>query len=209
MKGIRISRPSPAMVVALIALVAATAGVGYAASKINGSEIKSGTIKGKKLIAGTVKSKQIKDHGVKANDLATGVIPPITPQARTFHDSADVTLGANPPDIVTVGTLAGLAAGDYALSGKAEVEPDPLGGTDTAQVICGLFVNGTEVDRSRLQIGENAATTPVVLRGTIPVQAAVAVPEGGTVTLGCAKGGANISIDASQRALTAIAVDLP
>jgi len=194
------------MVVALVALFVATAGVGYAATKIDGSEIKSGTIKGKKLRAGTIKSKQIKDGGIKSNDLANGVITP--PKARTFHDSTAITVGDN-PSFVTVATLSGLAAGEYSLQGKAEVNPNPLGGNSTAQVICALFVNGTEIDRSRLQLGENTATEPVVLRGTIPVQAAVTVPEGATVTMGCAKGGAGINVDASERALTAIAVDLP
>lgn len=206
MRRPRLRRPTSAMAVALIALFVATAGVGYAATKINGSEIKSGTIKGKKLVAGTIKSKQIKDGGIKPGDLAAGVVTP--PAARTFHDSGAIGL-ADLSDFATVATLTGLAGGDYSLQGKAEVNPNPLGGTDTAQVVCALFVNGTEVDRSRLQIGENGATAPVTLRGTIPVQAAVAVPAGGTVTMGCAKGGGGIGVDASERALTAIAVDLP
>lgn len=209
MRRISRHRPSPAMIVAILALVVSTAGVGYAASKINGKTIKNTSIPGKKLKVGTVKSKQLKDGGVAAVDLAAGVIPPITPQARTFHDGADIDIGDGPSNFATVGTLPALGAGDYFLSGKAEVEPQPLGGSDTAQVICALFVNGAEVDRSRTQIGENAASEPLTLRATIPVQTAVAVPADGVVTLGCAKGGTNISIDASQRSLTAIAVDLP
>ncbi len=202
----RIRMPSPAMVVALIALLAGTAGVGYAASKISGSTIKAGTIAGKKLKKGTIKSKQIKDAGVKSKDLAPGVIAP--PAARSFHDSADITVGENPV-FVTVGTVSGLSAGDYLLTGKAEVEPDPLGGSDTAQVICRISVNGSEVDRSRLQVGENTAPEPVVLRGTIPVLATATVPENGVATLECAWGGAAITVDASQRSLVAVNVDLP
>lgn len=184
-----------AMAVALIALVAGMAGAGYAAAKINGNQIKKGTIT----------SKQLKNGKVKAKDLAPGVI---APAARTFSDPTAIQVGVN-PTFVTVGTLSGLAAGDYAISGKANVEANPIGGSDSAQAICALFVNGVEVDRSRVQIGENAATTPTALRAALPVQAVAAVPANGTVTLGCTKGGANIDIDASQRKLSVIAVNLP
>lgn len=86
------------------------------------------------------------------------------------------------PAFVTVGTLSGLAAGDYALSGKANVEPTILPGTATAQA---------------------------TLRAALPVQAIVAVPANGSVTLGCTKGGAGIEVNAQQRKLSALLVDLP
>jgi hypothetical protein len=186
-----------AMAVALIALVASMAGAGYAAVKINGNQIKKGTIT----------SKQLKNGKVKAKDIAPGVIAP--PAARTFSDATGIQVGADPTTFVTVGSLTGLAAGDYSISGKANVEANPIGGTDSAQVICALFVNGVEVDRSLVQIGENAADSPVVLRAALPVQAVAAVPANGTVTFGCAKGGASIDIHASRRQLSAISVDLP
>ena len=44
-----IRRPSPSMSVALVALFVALGGTGYAAVKINGKNIKKGTISGKKL----------------------------------------------------------------------------------------------------------------------------------------------------------------
>ena len=45
----RIRRPSPSMCVALVALFIALGGTGYAAVKINGKNIKNGTVTGKKL----------------------------------------------------------------------------------------------------------------------------------------------------------------
>ena len=45
----RIRRPSPSMGVALVALFIALGGTGYAAVKINGKDIKNGTVTGKKL----------------------------------------------------------------------------------------------------------------------------------------------------------------
>ena len=49
MGNLRRFRPSPAMLVALIALFVAMGGVGYAASKIGTSEIENGAVTTKKL----------------------------------------------------------------------------------------------------------------------------------------------------------------
>jgi hypothetical protein len=51
--------PSPAMIVALLALCVALGGSAYAASKINGNNIKNGTISGKKLKNRTITAKKL------------------------------------------------------------------------------------------------------------------------------------------------------
>jgi hypothetical protein len=61
-------RPSPAMVVAVIALVAALAGTAYAAQSINGGAIKKQTIGGGKL-----KHKTLTGYQINTNKL--GVVP--------------------------------------------------------------------------------------------------------------------------------------
>ena len=48
--------PSPAMVVACLAMIAAVGGSAYAASKINGKDIKSNTVTGKQIKESTVKN---------------------------------------------------------------------------------------------------------------------------------------------------------
>ena len=53
-------RPSPAMVVALIALIAALSTVAYAASKIDTNDLKNGAVTAKKLHRGSVTTKKIK-----------------------------------------------------------------------------------------------------------------------------------------------------
>ncbi len=194
-----------ALAIAILALVIGTAGAGYSAAKINGNQIIKGTIKGKAIKKETIKSKHIKNGQIRAEDLAPGAA---VPAAYNAHDAGELQL-SDLPAFVTVATLPALPAGEYAFSGKATVEPDPLGGSDTAQAICALFVNGAEIDRSLIQVGENAAAAPVTLRGTLPVQAAQAVPAGAVVTLGCAKGGSNIAVKAYQRQLSAVAVNLP
>ena len=98
--------PSPAMVIALVALTVALSGTAYAAAKINGKNIKKGTvsstqIKDKSILGKDIKDKtitgadigdgtvgtadladqavdsaKIKDASVGAGDLATGAVPP-------------------------------------------------------------------------------------------------------------------------------------
>lgn len=81
--------PSPSMVVALLALIVATSGTAYAAAKINGKNIKKGTITTtqikNKTIAGadiknaTITGSKIKGATITADKLAAGVIPTYTP----------------------------------------------------------------------------------------------------------------------------------
>jgi hypothetical protein len=58
--------PSPAMIVALLALCVALGGSAYAASKINGNNIRNGTISGKKLKNRTITSSKISRTTIKA-----------------------------------------------------------------------------------------------------------------------------------------------
>lgn len=57
----QIGRPSPALVISLIALFAALGGTVYAASKINGRTIKVKSIPGNRLKSNTVTGKQVKE----------------------------------------------------------------------------------------------------------------------------------------------------
>jgi hypothetical protein len=59
MRGLR--APSPAMVVAVIALFASLAGSVYAASKINGGNIKKSSIPGNRIKSDSVTGKQVKE----------------------------------------------------------------------------------------------------------------------------------------------------
>jgi hypothetical protein len=54
-------RPSPAMVVALLALFVALGGSGYAAVQLNGKNIKNRTVAGKKLKNNTLTGRQIRE----------------------------------------------------------------------------------------------------------------------------------------------------
>ncbi len=73
----RSKRPSPAMVVAVIALIAALAGTAYAAQSINGGAIKKQTIGGGKL-----KKKTLTGFQINTNKL--GVVPSAQRAAHTY-----------------------------------------------------------------------------------------------------------------------------
>jgi len=97
-----IKAPSPSVAVALLALFVALGGTGYAAVKINGKSIKSGTITGSKfknktLTAGKFKNKTLTGGKLK-NDTLTG---------RQIRES---TLGTVPRAAVaaTAGTATAL-----------------------------------------------------------------------------------------------------
>ena len=77
MKRLMKRRPSPAMVVALIALVAALAGTAYAAQSINGGAIKKQTIGGGKLKKDTL-------TGFQINNNKLGTVPTANVATHTF-----------------------------------------------------------------------------------------------------------------------------
>jgi hypothetical protein len=77
MSTLKQRRPSPAMVVALIALIAALAGTAYAAQTINGGAIKKQTIGGGKL-----KKKTLTGFQINTNKL--GVVPAAKRAAHTY-----------------------------------------------------------------------------------------------------------------------------
>ena len=62
----KLKLPSPAMIVAMLALCVALGGSAYAASQINGKNIRNGTISGKKLKNRTITSSKISRATVRA-----------------------------------------------------------------------------------------------------------------------------------------------
>jgi hypothetical protein len=79
--------PSPAMVVALIALIVALAGTAYAAQAINGGSIKKQTIGGGKL-----KKKTLTGFQINTNKL--GVVPSAKRAAHTYWAVVNNPAGA-------------------------------------------------------------------------------------------------------------------
>jgi hypothetical protein len=76
MRYLRRFRPSPAMVVASIALFVAIGGVAYAAVRIDTHNIRSGAVTRPKLHANAVTSQKVRDGTLRRRDLAFAVQSP-------------------------------------------------------------------------------------------------------------------------------------
>jgi hypothetical protein len=87
MKELKNRRPSPAMVVAIIALFVALAGTAYAAQTINGGAIKKQTIGGGKL-----KHKTLTGYQINTNKL--GVVPAAQRASHTYWAVVNNPTGA-------------------------------------------------------------------------------------------------------------------
>jgi hypothetical protein len=87
MRTLKSSRPSPAMVVAVVALIAALAGTAYAAQSING-----GAIQKQSIGAGKLKHKTLTGYQINTNKL--GIVPAAKRAAHTYWAVVDNPSGA-------------------------------------------------------------------------------------------------------------------
>lgn len=119
-------RPSPALVIAMIALFVALGGTGYAASQLNGKSLKNNSVPGKKLKNKTVTGAKVKPNtltGAQINEASLGTVP-------SASSAANAT------------TLAGKPASDYA---AAKAEPVRIvGASGQPQFREGWGVGGDE-----------------------------------------------------------------
>jgi hypothetical protein len=135
--------PSPAMVVALLALFVAMSGTVYAAAKINGKNIKAGSITAKQIKKSTLTGKQVKDGSLSSADLKAGTIP-AGPAAFTTSNGAEVDLVSDLNTSKNVITKS-LPAGKYAVSGHVNGFYVTDNASDEANLVCNAKVNGTTV----------------------------------------------------------------
>jgi hypothetical protein len=135
MKQLWSRRPSPAMVVALIALVAALAGTAYAAQSINGGAIKKQTIGGGKLKKDTL-------TGFQINTNKLGTVPFAQVATHTFwavvHNPASpgnaaLARASGPGITATEGGGAVTVTFPFNVSACADVAGRNNAGTSTPQ----------------------------------------------------------------------------
>ena len=115
--ALRLKRPSPAMVVALIALFVALAGSGYAAVTINGKNLKNRSVAGKKLMRNTV-------GGTEVNESRLGRVP----------SAANANL------------LAGLAPSAFLPAAGKAADADKLDGQDSTAFL-GAAAKAADADK--------------------------------------------------------------
>jgi hypothetical protein len=104
MSTLKSRRPSPAMIVALTALIVALAGTAYAAQTINGGAIKKQTIGGGKL-----KQKTLTGFQINTNKL--GVVPSAKRAAHTYWAVVNNPAGAGNA-VLARASDAGIAAAE-------------------------------------------------------------------------------------------------
>ena len=148
------NRPSPAMVVALLALFVALGGTGYAAVKVNGKNIRNHTIAGKKLKRNTLTGTQIRESRL-------GTVP------RAGY--ALTLAGRGPSSFLSAGgtasdsrRLGGIAASGWVkrdcnsntgqIKGSAAVDAS-AGFSGTFTQVSGYNCNGQKIEARRLGMG--------------------------------------------------------
>ena len=155
----RLRVPSPAMVVALIALFASVGGIGYAASKIGTNDLRAGAVTAKKLHKNAVATGKIRKGAVKTAKIAAGAVGPDQSQGLVTG-AADVSLNTvsapsggflNPvlvlADIPTMGEIQLIYCGNYGQNGQMRVrvlsDDDSQPFTVAARMIAGKGPAGT------------------------------------------------------------------
>ena len=96
------SAPSPALVISLLALFVALGGTGYAASKVNGKNIKSGTLRGKALKNRTVPGRKLAHNtvtGRQVRETTLGRVPSAVSATRAGTAGSAAPSGAAGGDL--------------------------------------------------------------------------------------------------------------
>lgn len=166
-------RPGPAMIVALIALFAATAGAGVAATVIDGKNLKNRSVSTPKLQVGSVRTAQ----------LATGAVSTSKIRAKAVT-GGKLAVGAVGTDQLAVGAVRAADVGAGAI-GTPQIAAGAVANSSLANgsVSDGKIVNGAV---SRAKLAADAQLPVLAVRRSAPVD----VPNGtvGTATATCQPG---------------------
>jgi hypothetical protein len=134
----------PATIIAVIALLVALSGAGYAATKIGTAQLKNNAVTTPKVKNGAVSTAKLKNNAVSSAKLAGGAV-----RAADLGNGA-VTGAKLADDAVTAAKIAGGAVGTNALAN---------GGVDGAKLGNGAVTNE--------KLGPNAVTGAKIAGGTI------------------------------------------
>lgn len=143
MRSLARLRPSPAMVVALLALFVALGGVSYAVATIDSSDIVNGSIRGRDVKNKSLTGDDVKDRSIKGGKIASNTVDSRNLQTGSVR-SADVNNGA---------------------IGSVDVNNDSLTGVDINESTLGTVPFATAAGSATS--AQNAATASTVK--TIPL----------------------------------------
>lgn len=178
--------PRPAMIVAVVALIAAFAGTATAANGlINGKKIKPGTVTSKQIKNRSIGLVDIKKNAVKNLRGAKGERGPAGPQGPKGEAGPagviaplSATAGLNNVEADTEEELVSISvekAGSYIIQAKTNL----FAQITSADVECRIAAGGSDVDNVRWTANQNSDRQPVSLMALSEVGA------GGTISLFC------------------------
>ena len=94
---LRKSRPTPATIISVLALVVATGGTSYAALSITGKDVVNQSLSGKDIKNQTLTGKDVKNASLKGKDFAPGQLPPARARrARRVPPAPDAGCSSTP-----------------------------------------------------------------------------------------------------------------
>ena len=192
-------KPSPALVISILALVMATSGTAIAAktlitsssqikaSSVNSGDIKDGTVAARDLRNNAVSSEKVRNGSLALDDLSSSARASLT-DAETQALEAFRKSGPNgvePNKETRVITMSNVPPGTYAIFGKAVLTPLETSG--------GLFDQGKTISgHCKLEVGGNRddsrtiiATPGALAPGTIHTQITHSLGSVGTITMDC------------------------
>ena len=165
-------RPSPALVISIIALVFAATGTGWAVTRLPRSSVGTAQLKN-----GAVVSSKVKDGSLLASDFAAGQLPAGATGATGARGPSDAWVAtASSVPVAHTGTTviesAALSAGSYTTNAMVGIADS--GGSVSPGVVCSL--SPTTYDTGFLSAGQ---TVPVTLVGAVTLTSA------GTIGVTC------------------------
>jgi hypothetical protein len=163
--GKRVPRPSPALVVAFVALFAAMGGIGYASAKL-----KPNSVKAKNIKSGAVTSNKLANGAVTTPKLAPNAVAPYATNAVNAMNAANADkLGGVAPGHCQLGWLKASAVIDTAPLTDANPDMDVSGFDCASAADDAIHIHRDAVGRYTVTIaGLDSGTALSGIAGGVP-----------------------------------------
>lgn len=156
MRPITVSRPSPAFLLALVALLFAMAGTGYAASSISGKLLKNRTVSAQKVAKNSLTGSEIKESRLGTVPRAAQAQNALSAQTAATADTAKTADSAKTALSAETAKTAETAADAAKLGGKTSAQFLGSGRVMRVQKLQNVAVNTTTELAATCATGEIA-----------------------------------------------------
>lgn len=145
---------TPAVVLASVAIVIASSGSAYAASKITSSQIKDGTIRGEDIRPGTIGGSKIKNGSLNPQDFAKGTLR-TGPKGATGPQGPQGPAGAGRWLLVDASGAIVAQSGGFSVASAYDAPGAPAG------AVGNVYINANE------DLSNNAVTVSIALQNKV------------------------------------------